>query len=66
MDAATILFLLALSDQAISMADKLKKLPYMSREEKIALIKEHGGVTDELIDNVQADLEMLRIEVKGG
>jgi hypothetical protein len=38
----------------------------MSREEKIALIKEHGVVSDELIDKVQADLELLRIEVRGG
>ncbi len=64
--AEVILAIAALSDQAITIMGRLKTVPHMTREELITLLGEAGVDTDKLIDEVVADLERLRSEVKGG
>lgn len=63
-DATWLLAIAALSDQAITIIDRIKRSPYMSREELAELLKGMGVDTDELIDQVQADLEKLRAQIK--
>ena len=64
-DASLLLAIAALSDQAITIIDRLKRAPYMSREELKELLRGMGVDTNVLIDQVQADLEKLRAEMKG-
>ncbi len=64
--AEVILAVAALTDQLITITDRLKRVPYMSREELIVLLREAGVDTDKLISEAKADLEKLRLELKGG
>jgi hypothetical protein len=64
-DAGLLLAIAALTDQGIAIFDRLKRVPFMSRDEIVALLGELGVDTNTLIDQVQADLEKLRAEVGG-
>lgn len=65
LDPMTFMLLMALLDQAITALGKIKQLPHMTREEKVTLIEEMGGLSDELIDQMKAELENLRSQVGG-
>jgi hypothetical protein len=65
LDPMTFMLLMALLDQAITALGKIRKLPHMTKEEKVLLIEEMGGLSDELIDQMKAELDKLRTEVGG-
>jgi hypothetical protein len=64
-DPLTFMLIMAGIDQAITALGKIKRLPDMTREEKIQLIEDMGGLSDEMIEQAKAELDKLKSEIGG-